>query len=85
MWLIQSDALPGGLLQPGDELRAEDVDLPVEDAAAVRDLLLLLRVLVDQALQVLVGERGEIRERFHAGSLSGRRVKRNFSLCSPRV
>src|SRR6478735_8145210 len=41
-----------------------------KEAPLVRDLLLLLRVLVDQAFQVLVGQRGKIRERFHAGCLS---------------
>src|SRR6266542_4911271 len=49
-----------GLLEPRHHLGAENVDLAVEDAAAVRDLLLLTGVLVDQALQILVGQRCEI-------------------------
>jgi len=39
----------------------------VEDPAAVGDLLLLARVLVDQSLEVLVVQRAEIRKWFHSG------------------
>ena len=81
-----STLLPSVRAQPGDELGAEDVDLAVQDPAAERDLLLLARVLVDQLLQILVGERCEVGQRFHlrlsSGSLDepSRRVNLNFSL-----
>ena len=52
-------------LQPRRALGAEDVDPPLEQAAAEGHLVLLLRQLVDQRLQVVVGERGEIGKRFH--------------------
>src|SRR3954447_4511153 len=54
------------------ELRAEDVDLAVQDAALVRDLLLLLGQLRDQILQVLIPERPEIRESVHVSSACSR-------------
>src|ERR1700726_957987 len=54
------------LLQPRDELRAQDVDLAVQDAPAVRDLLLFLRVLVDQTFEVGVGQCRKVRQGFHA-------------------
>ena len=65
---LVEDALAPGLLEARDELGAQDVDLPVQQAPLVRDLLLLLRVLVDQAFQILVGQRSKIRERFHAAA-----------------
>jgi len=40
-------ALPARLLQAGDELGAQDVDLPVQQAPPVRDFRLLLRELPD--------------------------------------
>src|SRR5438093_1730394 len=43
---LVEDALPLRLLQPGDELRTQDVDLAVEQTALVRDLELLLRQVV---------------------------------------
>ena len=43
-------ALPPGLLQPRDELGAEDVDLAVQQAALVADLPLLLLEVADQLL-----------------------------------
>src|SRR3954447_21346411 len=52
-------------LQPGDELGTEDVDLPVEEPATVRDLLLLAGQVVDELLEILVGQRREIRQWFH--------------------
>src|SRR4051812_48344479 len=55
------------LAQTVDELGAEDVDLAVEDAALVGDVDFLLRELLDQVLELLVGERAEIGERVHAG------------------
>src|SRR3954447_4477263 len=55
------------LAQPVHELRAQDVDLAVEDAALVGDVDFLLRELLDQVLELLVGERAEIGERVHAG------------------
>src|SRR5207342_58843 len=50
------------LAQAVDQLRAEDVDLAVQDAALVGDLVLFLRELVDQALQLFVAERAQIRK-----------------------
>src|ERR687892_423308 len=52
-------------LEPGDELGAEDVDLPVEDPAAVRDRALLLHELADEIAQLLVGQRVEVGKGFH--------------------
>src|SRR4051812_34514918 len=53
------------LAQAVDELRAEDVDLAVEDPPLVRDVDLLLGELLDEVLQLLVGERAEVGERVH--------------------
>src|SRR3954462_14325324 len=47
------------------ELRAEDVDLAVQDASLVRHLLLLLGQIAVQILEVLLLERPEIRESVH--------------------
>src|SRR4051794_20869814 len=47
------------------ELRAEDVDLAVQDAPLIRHLLLLLGQLRDQILEVLIPESPEIRECVH--------------------
>src|SRR5690349_24124427 len=44
------------LAQPVDELRPQDVDLAVQDASLVGDLVLLLGELVDQLLELLVAE-----------------------------
>jgi hypothetical protein len=54
---VVEDALPLGLLQPRDELRAEDVDLPVQQAPLIGDLVLLLRQVGDELLQIGVGQR----------------------------
>src|SRR5215210_7663850 len=54
------------LLEARDELRAKDVDLAVQQAAAIRDLLLLVLEIVDERLQVGVGQGYEIRKRFHS-------------------
>ena len=43
-----STLLPPDRLQPRDELRAQDVDLAVQQAALVADLVLLLLEVVDQ-------------------------------------
>src|SRR5215216_503892 len=53
------------LAEPVDELGPEDVDLAVQDAPPVRDLLLLLRVTPDEVLQLLVAQRAEVREAVH--------------------
>src|SRR4051794_24008484 len=53
------------LAQPVDELGAQDVDLAVEDAPAIGHLLLLVRELLDEVLELLVGERTEIGEGVH--------------------
>ena len=53
------------LPQASLQLRAQDVDLSVQDPAPVRDLLLLLRQVVDQLLEIVVGKRCEIGKGFH--------------------
>src|SRR5581483_3078584 len=53
------------LLQPRDQLRAQDVQLPVQKAATVRDVVLLGLELVDQLLELGVRDAGEVRKRFH--------------------
>ena len=57
------------LAQPVDELRAEDVDLAVQDPAPVGHLLLLVRELLDEILQLLVRERPQIGEGVHHQSV----------------
>ena len=46
-----------------DELRAQDVDLAVQDPPLVRDSFSSALEVVDQVLELLVGERGEIGQR----------------------
>ena len=48
------------LAQAVDELGTEDVDLPVQHAPLVGDLVLLRREVVDQVLQLFVAEGTEI-------------------------
>jgi hypothetical protein len=48
------------LAQAVDELGAQDVDFPVQDAPLVGDLVLLGREVVDHVLQLLVAEGPEI-------------------------
>src|SRR3954471_8540559 len=60
------------LAQPVDELGAENVDLAVQDAAVVGDLLLLLSQLLDEVLELLVGERAEVWEGVQDGSVLSR-------------
>ena len=50
------------LAQAVDQLSAKNVDLAVEDAAAVGDFLLFLGELLDEVLQLLVRERSEVWE-----------------------
>src|SRR4029078_5041642 len=53
------------LLEPRDELRTQDVELAVQQAALERDLVLLCLELLDQILQLGVGEACKVRKRFH--------------------
>ena len=69
---LVEDALPLRLLETRDELGAQDVDLPVQQAPLIRDLVLLTREVVDELLQVVVGQRGEIGQRFHGPAFRGR-------------
>src|SRR5205809_594350 len=62
------------LAQAVDELRPEDVDLPVQDAPLVGDRRLLLGELVDQVLQLLVGERAEVGKGVHGSAPSDRQA-----------
>ena len=43
----------------------EDVDLPVQQTPLVGDLVLLARQIGDEQLEVSVGQRCEIGQRFH--------------------
>ena len=62
--------------QAVDELRAQDVDLAVEDPATVGDLLLLGAELLDQVLELLVAQGAEVRKGFvHGHSLRWIRVE----------
>jgi len=53
------------LTQAIDQLGAQDVDLAVQDAPTVRHLLLLVSELLDEVLELLIGERTEIGEGVH--------------------
>ena len=53
------------LAQAVDQLGAEDVDLAVEDPPLVRHLLLLVGQVLDQVLELLVGERAKVGEGVH--------------------
>ena len=80
------------LAQAVDELGTQDVDLAVQDAALVGDLELLLGELLDQVLQLLVGEGAEVGEGVHgrrgllrvdgSGEVDGRR---EYSRALPTV
>src|SRR5436853_7775906 len=62
------DALAPRLLQTRDELGLEEVDPPVQDAPAIRDLALLLRQVVDHLLELIVRHVVELGERFQEGA-----------------
>src|SRR4051794_6003532 len=72
------------LAQPVHQLRAQDVDLAVEDPAPVGNLLLLLRELLDQILQLSVGERAKVWKRVQCGPFQEERGKREYSVSSSR-
>jgi hypothetical protein len=55
------------LPQAVHQLRAQRVDLAVEDAPLVGDLLLVLRELLDQLLELLIRESAEVWERVDQG------------------
>src|SRR5262245_12668269 len=55
------------VLEPGDELGMEDVDLAVEQPALVGDLVLLRFEVGDHLLQVGIRQRREVRESVHEG------------------
>ena len=61
---LVEDALSPGLLETGDELSAQDVDLPVQQPPLVGDLVLLLRQVVDELLEVVVRHGAEIGQGF---------------------
>src|SRR3954468_5357558 len=69
---VLEHGLAARLLEADDELRAEDVDLAVEDPPPVRDLLLLTRQLVDQSFQLGVGEAGKVGKRLQRTCPFGR-------------
>src|ERR1700704_6006781 len=62
---LVENARPSRLLEPRDQLGAEDVDLSVQQPPLVGDLVLLLRQLGDELFEVGVGQRCEIGQRFH--------------------
>src|SRR4051812_31852975 len=64
VYLVE-DARSSRLLQPRDQLRAKDVDLPVQQPPLVGDLILLLRQSGDELFEIGVGQRCEIGQRFH--------------------
>src|SRR4051794_31799872 len=72
----RDDVLAGLVLlaQAVDELRAEDVDLAVQDPPLVGDVDLFLRELLDEVLELLVRERAEIGEGVHARERSSTRA-----------
>jgi hypothetical protein len=61
---LVEDAPAARALEARDQLGAQDVDLPVQDAPLERDLALLGAEIVDQKLELLVWERAEIRKWF---------------------
>ena len=74
------------LAQAVDQLGAEDVDLPVEDPPLVRDVDLLLRQLLDEVLQLLIGERSEVGEGVHGKwSFLGNRGRGSLALGQAEV
>ena len=62
---LVEDARPSRRLQPRDQLSAQDVDLSVQQAPLVGDLVFLLRQTGDELFEVGVGQRCEIGQRFH--------------------
>jgi len=81
------------LAQAVDELRAEDVDLPVEDPPLVGDVDLFLGERLDEVLQLLVGKRAEVGEGVHgkwsfllgSGAAAVYRRQRELESCSTAV
>src|SRR3954454_21520677 len=73
--------------QSVDQLRAQDVDLAVHNPPAIGDGELLLSELLDQRLELLIGEGAEVRERLQtvfrgsgqAGASISRRAPRGSS------
>src|SRR3954468_4756525 len=67
--VARDDLLPALVLlsKAVDELRAQDVDLAVQDPALVGDVALFLGELLDEVLQLLVRERAEVGKGVHAG------------------
>jgi hypothetical protein len=63
------------LAQAVDQLRAQDVDLPVQDPALVGDVDLLLGELLDVLLQLRVGERAKVRKRVNGPSIPADRAR----------
>ena len=69
---MRLEAARGNLcLQPLGPLGSEDVDPAVEDAAAARDRVFVLLESREQRGELVIGERQQVRERFH-DCLSGR-------------
>src|SRR4051794_38922857 len=71
------------LAQPVDELGAQDVDLAVEDATLIGDVDFLFRELLDEILELLVGERAEVGEGVHAGEHTSESVTLKLRLRVP--
>src|ERR671936_2291201 len=64
-------ALASRLLQPRLQLCAQKVDPAVENPPSVRDLLLLFGEVLDQLLEIVVGERVERGKGFHGEPFVG--------------
>ena len=67
------------LAQAVHELGAEDVDLAVEDPPPVGHLLLFIRELLDEVLELLVGEGPQVGECVHRGRVLSSRDVRDHS------
>src|SRR5215208_3813969 len=82
---LVEDALPLRLLEPRHELRPQDVDLPVQQAPLVGDLVLLASQIGDELLEVDVGQGAEIGQRFQRAAFRGGGVVRSKAAASQRV
>src|SRR5205823_4600104 len=77
---VLEHALAARALEARYELGPKDVDLPVEDPAPVRHLLLLAGQVVDQLLQLVVRQASEIRQRLHGVLSFGVKLRLRFYL-----
>src|SRR4051812_23011800 len=87
----RDDVLAGLVLlaKAVDQLGAEDVDLPVQDAPLVGDVHLLFGQLLDEVLELLVRQRAEIGEGVHGREHTGNQAQveawRTYCTVAPSV